>query len=136
VRLRPATALAAATLAGIVACLAGCGSAQAEAGETTQAFYESLARGDFPAACAKIDASLRDQLSGQGTPCESSLAEEYDAARRARMGSVVVDREQIVVQRDSARVPESAVTFNGTPSDLGDTDLVERDGVWVITGGG
>lgn len=127
-----------ATLAAAAVCtsLLGCsgGSAQGSPSEVLTSAYEAVSEGDFTRACTYVDPEAKRALAFFAGTCESAFAREYPPDVRAGLGDVEIDEAQLDLSADIVVIPESAVTFDGQPSTDGDTTVVERDGMWWITG--
>ena len=116
----------------LVAC--GVGPQDSPAG-VVSALYERLAAGEFGKACELVLPETRDALAKSGGNCESAFARLYPADKRKAIEDVAVDEKKVERNGDTARVPESAVTFGGEPSTDAATQTVRRDGKWWVTVG-
>ena len=61
------------------------------------------------------------------------MAKEYPPQKRSSLTDVEIDMGGVDTSADVVKIPQSAVTFGGKPSNDGDTTLLKRDGKWWIT---
>ena len=117
----------------LIVALSGCSGEQSSPEGVLKAAYAAINKGEFTNACKLIDDQAKTAMATFGSTCEVAMSKEYPADKRAHMSNVKVNMDSVNTSTDVVKIPAEAVTFDGQPSNDGDTTMVKRDNKWWIT---